>query len=234
MEFIHLERSGFRRLKLLDDSSLRGIDNAMIKKIAKYLQGQQVKELNVETMLEHPFIVTLLERFIQEYSSNAKKDPVKSVNYRNLGNEVYRKKQFAEASYYYTMAILFAPNVPENGELSRSNLPEELSLAFGNRSAVFFKLQKHEDCLVDIDHSLATGYPRSKLPKLLLRKVECLISLGRLSEAKTAWEQFSRLESKEGDDVNDGEGINRIRLQLQDIETPMEDCQSSSQDGKNI
>ncbi|XP_029768363.1 SET and MYND domain-containing protein 4 isoform X2 [Terrapene carolina triunguis] len=77
--------------------------------------------------------------------------------------------------------------------LAVSHNSPEMSLCYANRSAALFHLGHFEDCLEDIDRAQAQGYPNRLQPKILLRKTECLLLLGRLQEAAGV---ISTIESK--------------------------------------
>ncbi|NXC74113.1 SMYD4 protein, partial [Anhinga anhinga] len=62
----------------------------------------------------------------------------------------------------------------------------EVSVCFANRSAALFHLGCFEVCLEDIARAESHGYPDRLLPKVLLRKAECLLCLGRLQDAADA------------------------------------------------
>ncbi|XP_013358912.1 PREDICTED: SET and MYND domain-containing protein 4 isoform X2 [Chinchilla lanigera] len=74
---------------------------------------------------------------------------------------------------------------------SRPNT-EDISLCYANRSAALFRLGQYETCLNDIIRALTYGYPERLQPKLMLRKAECLVTLGRWKEAS---QTISDLES---------------------------------------
>ncbi|XP_027717813.1 SET and MYND domain-containing protein 4 isoform X2 [Vombatus ursinus] len=63
---------------------------------------------------------------------------------------------------------------------------QEMSLCFANRSAAFFYQAQYETCLEDIGRAQMHGYPERLQPKLMLRKAECLMALGRRQEAALA------------------------------------------------
>uniref|UniRef100_A0A8C9LIR8 Protein-lysine N-methyltransferase SMYD4 n=1 Tax=Piliocolobus tephrosceles TaxID=591936 RepID=A0A8C9LIR8_9PRIM len=65
---------------------------------------------------------------------------------------------------------------------SRPNT-EDMSLCYANRSAALFHLGQYETCLKDIIRAQTHGYPERLQPKIMLRKAECLVALGRLQEA---------------------------------------------------
>nr|XP_021526992.1 SET and MYND domain-containing protein 4-like isoform X1 [Aotus nancymaae] len=58
-----------------------------------------------------------------------------------------------------------------------------MSLCYANRSAALFHLGQYEMCLKDIIRAQTHGYPERLQPKVMLRKAECLVALGRLQEA---------------------------------------------------
>ncbi|XP_055476283.1 SET and MYND domain-containing protein 4 isoform X3 [Psammomys obesus] len=74
---------------------------------------------------------------------------------------------------------------------SRPNT-EDISLCYANRSAALFRLGQYEACLKDIVRAGVHGLPERLQPKMMLRKAECLVNLGRPQEARQA---ISDLES---------------------------------------
>ncbi|XP_074830387.1 protein-lysine N-methyltransferase SMYD4 isoform X2 [Natator depressus] len=88
--------------------------------------------------------------------------------------------------------VLGRPRVEPSEKAVSHNSPE-MSLCYANRSAALFHLGQFEDCLEDIDRAQAQGYPDRLQPKILLRKTECLLLLGRLQEAAGV---ISKVESK--------------------------------------
>lgn len=118
-------------------------------------------------------------KFIEKYSSHAfqKYDPtdhqnamarsnVRSTELRNRANVLYARKQhddLFDALELYNKSICFAENDSE-----------ELSIAYANRSAVYFALRMYERCLENIDMAKSIGtYPSKLLPKLLYRESLC-------------------------------------------------------------
>ncbi|XP_019065950.1 SET and MYND domain-containing protein 4 isoform X3 [Fukomys damarensis] len=120
-----------------------------------------------------------LNRLSQGYSVG--KDPNASCFYREEGNRKFQEKNYTGA------AVLYSKGVSH----SRPNT-EEISLCYANRSAALFHLGQYETCLNDIIRALMHGYPERLQPKLMLRKAECLVTLGRLKEAS---QTISDLES---------------------------------------
>ncbi|NXT80742.1 SMYD4 protein, partial [Zapornia atra] len=102
--------------------------------------------------------------------AQAGKEPAAALFYREEGNR------------------LFGRPPPCCLQAASHELPgsPELSVCFANRSAALFHLGRFEVCLEDIARAESHGYPDRLLPKVLLRKAECLLCLGRLQEAADA------------------------------------------------
>ncbi|XP_044020547.1 uncharacterized protein LOC122860694 [Aphidius gifuensis] len=87
-----------------------------------------------------------------------------SISWRKIGNKKFhqiskRENYLSESIEAYTKSIAFAP-------IGSS----ELSLAYANRSAVLFKARLYQDCLLDIERALKSGYPDELKTKLFLRQ----------------------------------------------------------------
>lgn len=108
------------------------------------------------------------------------KSTSEAAKLRNLGNEKYGAANYEEALRYYSGSIAAAPVDSE-----------ELALAFGNRSAILFRLQKYELCLLDVNRALKTNFPERSKPKLLERKMECWRQLEKENEFKSLSVQVS-------------------------------------------
>ena len=117
-----------------------------------------------------------------------------STQLRTEGNRLFQGKKYTRALELYTKSVL---NAPSGGA--------ELSLAYANRSACLFYLERYQLCLGDIDLSLEHGYPDELKYKLFDRRGKCLWKLGESREAKLAFGQAmghldrSRLEAKKLD-----------------------------------
>lgn len=92
-----------------------------------------------------------------------KKDNKLSSNYRNEGNVKFLDKNVLEAMVFYNKSLSFAEIGTEN-----------VSIAYGNRSACFFELGLHGKCIADIELAKQANYPAGSLPKLLRRQERCL------------------------------------------------------------
>ncbi|CAM4667561.1 protein-lysine N-methyltransferase SMYD4 isoform X2 [Caretta caretta] len=112
-------------------------------------------------------------------SNGVGKDPRAALFYKQEGNKRFQEREYAAARVLYSKAV--------------SHNSPEMSLCYANRSAALFHLGQFEDCLEDIDRAQAQGYPDRLQPKILLRKTECLLLLGRLQEAAGV---ISKVESK--------------------------------------
>lgn len=84
-----------------------------------------------------------------------------SADFRNRGNKSFAKRQDMEALCFYSNALLYATT------------PKLLSLAYANRSAVLYALNKYEKCLIDIERAFEAGYDNDLRPKLEKRRELC-------------------------------------------------------------
>ncbi|NXF53300.1 SMYD4 protein, partial [Oceanites oceanicus] len=107
--------------------------------------------------------------------ARAGKEPAAARFYREEGNRLFGLRHYGAAARLYSQAASHElPGGPE------------VSLCFANRSAALFHLGRFEVCLEDIARAESHGYPDRLLPKVLLRKAECLLCLGRLQDAADA------------------------------------------------
>lgn len=81
--------------------------------------------------------------------------------FRETGNASFLNGEFQDALLLY------------NKSLCHAIKPEELSLAYANRSAVYLKVKMYDKCLENINLSRDHGYDISKLPKLREREEKC-------------------------------------------------------------
>ncbi|XP_069647372.1 SET and MYND domain-containing protein 4 isoform X2 [Haliaeetus albicilla] len=105
----------------------------------------------------------------------AGKEPAAARFYREEGNRLFGRRHYGTAVRLYSQAASHEP--PGS---------PEVSVCFANRSAALFHLRCFEVCLEDIARAESHGYPDRLLPKVLLRKAECLLCLGRLQDAADA------------------------------------------------
>ncbi|XP_001603967.3 SET and MYND domain-containing protein 4 [Nasonia vitripennis] len=113
----------------------------------------------------------------------------KSRSLRKEGNDLYVKKldnrQMEKIFKLYTESIAYAPNDSK-----------DLALAFGNRSALLYKMNKYKESIIDIDRALALTTSDWQLRvRLLCRKAECLAALGS-SDCKKVYKEAVSLLPK--------------------------------------
>ncbi|XP_075417329.1 protein-lysine N-methyltransferase SMYD4 [Tenrec ecaudatus] len=123
------------------------------------------------------------ELFLQRLSRGLSvgKDPKASIFYKEEGNKKFQEKDYMAAAVLYTKGVSHsAPNT------------EDISLCYANRSVTLFHLGHYETCLEDIIRAQSHGYPERLQPKMMFRKAECLVALGRLQEAR---QTISNLEN---------------------------------------
>uniref|UniRef100_A0A8C5T559 Protein-lysine N-methyltransferase SMYD4 n=1 Tax=Malurus cyaneus samueli TaxID=2593467 RepID=A0A8C5T559_9PASS len=101
------------------------------------------------------------------------KEPEAAGWYREQGNREFGRCRYQAALRLYSKG-------------SHTLWQPEVSVCFANRSAALFHLGHYEVCLEDIARAESHGYPDRLLPKVLLRKAECLLCLGRLQDAQDA------------------------------------------------
>lgn len=91
--------------------------------------------------------------------------------WRNDGNLLFQRGKFEKALIYYNNSICCAIG------------SDQLSLAYGNRSVVFFEIKQYEKCLENIKLARKYGYPEEKIQKLNEREEKCRKNL-RISQVK--------------------------------------------------
>lgn len=100
-------------------------------------------------------------KFASSFFSMSKNN-TKSSALRDKGNEYYLNKRFIEALLKYNESLLFA--VPGS---------ENISLAYGNRSACYFNLAEYQHCLNNIKLAIDNDYPASRMSSLDQRDKKC-------------------------------------------------------------
>ncbi|KAH9392438.1 SET and MYND domain-containing protein 4 [Tyrophagus putrescentiae] len=101
-------------------------------------------------------------------------------------NSLFNDCFMQDALEHYTAGLLWTPCVPV---LPADAPPEALmnksALAYGNRSVVYHRLRQWEATVAEVDRAIALGHgPFPKRLRLVQRKVECLLNLNRITEAK--------------------------------------------------
>ncbi|XP_032071636.1 SET and MYND domain-containing protein 4 isoform X2 [Thamnophis elegans] len=107
---------------------------------------------------------------------SVRKEPRLAEPCRQEGNRRFRAGEHRAAAALYSRALCHAD----------AGSPE-MAVCYANRSAALFHLGQFEVCLEDIGRAQQAGScPEKLLPKIRLRRAECLLSLGRLQEAAGA------------------------------------------------
>ncbi|XP_020659091.3 protein-lysine N-methyltransferase SMYD4 isoform X1 [Pogona vitticeps] len=127
------------------------------------------------------------------------KDAKLGLSCKEEGNQKFRKKEYRTAAVLYSRALSHV----EAGST-------DMAVCYANRSAALFHLGQFEVCLEDIKRAQEGGYPERLWPKILLRKAECLFTLGRLQDMADA---LASMENQISADHNlDGTGSHRDLL----------------------
>lgn len=91
-----------------------------------------------------------------------KKNQENCDSFKLKGNKCYQNKEFLKAILFYNQSLCIA----------ESN--EQISLLYGNRSAVYFEIKRFKECLENIQLAKQYNYPEDKLVKLNNRENRCL------------------------------------------------------------
>ncbi|XP_038615137.1 SET and MYND domain-containing protein 4 [Tachyglossus aculeatus] len=147
-------------------------------KKAVFSQTKSLKDIFLQCCsLIQPEDEALLERLSRDYS--VEKDPDSALFFKEEGNRKFQRKNYRSAAMLYSKGVAHArPNT------------QEMSVCYANRSAALFYLGQYEVCLEDIKRAQGHGYPVNLQPKILSRKAECLLALGRVQEATQAVEEL--------------------------------------------
>ncbi|NXS26730.1 SMYD4 protein, partial [Pomatostomus ruficeps] len=149
------------------------------------------------------------------------KDPEAASWYREQGNREFQRGQYQAALRLYSKVASHEP--PRSAEVS---------VCFANRSAALFRLGHFEVCLEDIARAESHSYPDRLLPKILLRKAECLLSLGRLQEAQDALGVLESKTAVDGVMTPQLKKLNQLKVKLREKERcpkPAREAQSGTQ-----
>ena len=190
-----------------------------IKLIASIEQDglDEFDKLDFDSQLQRVFDLVDKDRELNELFAG-KPDQVtdrieKSKIFRDRGNKLYAKREFAEAIREYGEAILMAGQ------------GREAALALGNRSAVFYEVKDFSRCLDDIEAAMDIfSYPVELGYKLLDRKGRCLAALGDSTGASEAFTQamtdLKCSNLKENKKIEFEEGIKAALESLPSNSTP--------------
>lgn len=125
------------------------------------------------------------------------------------GNELFKAKKFEAALQAYTKCVASAPG--EEGS--------ELSLAFANRSACLFHMNRFEACLQDISYALHCGYPSELCYKLHFRAGKCLMAQGEIECAINSFDDARMSLGKAQLDEK------HAKLWIADIDKSLSECE---------
>lgn len=93
---------------------------------------------------------------------NYAKSDENSKRLREIGNKFYTQRQFFEAIIKYNESLCYAENESEN-----------ISLAYANRSAVYFEMKLYQRSLENIELARTHNYPIKNLEVLKIREEKC-------------------------------------------------------------
>lgn len=93
---------------------------------------------------------------------------------RSVGNIEFAKENFFGALLLYNQSL----SMSEPGSVS-------MSLAYGNRSAVYFRTTNYENCLNNIRLARVNDYPEEKIHRLMERASLCWFLLKKKKSKKT-------------------------------------------------
>lgn len=110
------------------------------------------------------------------------KNSESSIQARKEGNLLFCKNDHSsqiheEIFRLYCKSIALAPNESE-----------ELALAYGNRSALLYHLQKYKESILDIDRALKITQSNSLKEKLFFRSSQCLSLLYEIKSQENEFE----------------------------------------------
>ena len=113
----------------------------------------EISDDNDGTALEN------VNKEISDINLNLEIRKILSAQKRTVGNQAFLKKKDQEAINLYSEAVFSSDVATEDGK-------KDCSLALANRSAVWIKLKKYEECLDDINAAIYFKYPHNMLYKL--------------------------------------------------------------------
>jgi len=158
------------------------------RKIKKSLNGDKLKHFGTLSNSEERanFLLGLPE--IKNIKVEAGK-PIwnleKALEFKEKGNDFFRRHQHGEAFKNYTLAIQHCPVNEENPEDPTNR---DYSIMLANRSAAMDGAGLYDACIKDIDRSLQFGYPRELWYKIYKRKGHAAVKMRQYLIAKEALE----------------------------------------------
>ena len=185
---------------------------------ANFPRDEFTNERTILQIFSHKPTTQAVEAWLKETTKFAAKNVCHKSNdqasvLREQGNKCFFLGDYGKALQFYNKGIRYAVprGISPSSDLSHQKADQsvpfirasenEIALAYANRSAVFFKLQRYEKCLTDIDQALSLMYPEHLKPKLLKRKAECLFELDQFKDANSTLTQTRKLACKPGNKV---------------------------------
>lgn len=107
-----------------------------------------------------------------------------AMDFRRRGNKKVVNKAYRDAMELYNRSLCFA----EIGS-------DTVSMAYANRSLCFLKLKMYKKCLIDIELAIKSNYPEHLMPKLKLRRADCVQLMETTEEFRELWPK-SQLSSE--------------------------------------
>jgi len=158
-------------------------------RVKKSVAGEKLKQFGGLAKAEEQakFVLSLLPavELPKVEASTSIIDIEKAREYKEKGNDLFRRNMFIEAMEQYTLAIQHCPVNEENPE---DPINKDYSIFFANRSAAMDHAGRFESCIHDIDLSLKYGYPRELWYKIYKRKGHACIKMKQYLVAKVALE----------------------------------------------
>lgn len=174
--------------EILDDLTEEFLEDAKESTKPKIPHGAFRNERVLLQIFNNAETIKRLEDWLTEKDEINKeicwKDYERAEFCRQEGNKFYLTGVTGKALELYNDSIRHYP-LP-SVDADASSFKEGLSLAYANRSAVFFSLKEYSKCIADIELALKYKYPTRLKYKVLKRKAECLFELGQFQKAKEA------------------------------------------------
>ena len=109
----------------------------------------------------------------------------RALEFKEKGNDAFRKHSYGEAFKFYTQAVAHCPH-NEAEPAHPSN--KDYSIMLANRSAALDGAGLYDACIKDIDRSITFGYPKELWYKIYKRKGHAYVKLRQYIKAKEALE----------------------------------------------
>ncbi|CAL4065814.1 unnamed protein product, partial [Meganyctiphanes norvegica] len=184
---------------------------------------------NLTLLVHFRWILNRGHQYLQiVMDTSHQKSETDAVKFRNIGNDYYQKKDFPSALNNYNLSIMTAPHpkMSENNDAINCEAFNELSLGYGNRSAVLMQLKQYEKAICDIDIAIKVNGTKHMNYKLLERKVRCLIANNECKEANDILDALiSDMECKGKDnpkpDENTRKNIYNLKKNCNQLHEPI-------------